>query len=214
MDETFSADGAGAEPALQMADHSAATQGMADLLGEFFSELMGYRSVYGLDRLGELMTPAEAEAIIRLRLRIAEQFLSRGWSAPDAELASLQNDRALLEERDDEAALLLPLGEALSGQPQHTPDGQAPRDDKPDSPTPAEVELNQLREAMASRAVIEQAKGIAMERYGLPATTAWSWLVRTSQQRNEKLRQLAQQLVDSVAGAPSDGSASDSKTSS
>jgi AmiR/NasT family two-component response regulator len=60
-------------------------------------------------------------------------------------------------------------------------------------------ELTQMRHALESRAMIEQAKGIAMERYGLPAKVAWSWLVRTSQNRNVKVRYLAEELVNSVS---------------
>jgi hypothetical protein len=55
-----------------------------------------------------------------------------------------------------------------------------------------------MRRALESRAVIEQAKGIAMERHGLPVEVAWAWLVRTSQNRNVKLRLVAEELVGSV----------------
>jgi GAF domain-containing protein len=53
----------------------------------------------------------------------------------------------------------------------------------------------QLREAMKSRATIEQAKGILMERHKLPAETAFDLLVKASQAQNRKLRDLADDLV-------------------
>jgi GAF domain-containing protein len=53
----------------------------------------------------------------------------------------------------------------------------------------------QLREAMKSRATIEQAKGILMERHKLTAETAFDLLVRASQEQNRKLRDLADDLV-------------------
>lgn len=52
-----------------------------------------------------------------------------------------------------------------------------------------------LREAMSSRATIEQAKGILMERHRLTAETAFNLLVKASQNQNRKLRSLADDLV-------------------
>jgi len=56
----------------------------------------------------------------------------------------------------------------------------------------------QLQSALSTRDRIGQAKGIVMERYGLSADHAWNYLVRTSQQHNTKLRDLAEELVQSV----------------
>jgi GAF domain-containing protein len=55
---------------------------------------------------------------------------------------------------------------------------------------------DQLRQAMESRAVIEQAKGILMARHGSTADEAFQLLVTTSQRANIKLRDVAQALVD------------------
>src|SRR3954470_20106908 len=180
---------------------SAAQAGLAgdsftEALREFLSELLGVRSGYGLDDLGSLDSPAEAEALIRLRVRIREQLLTRRWLAPPDEVAALERDRLLLEERDDEDVLL-----ATAAWSSHEHEvAQTPMTSTTDalSGQSAEVELEQMRQALQSRAIIEQAKGIAMERYGLPAQAAWAWLVRTSQERNEKLRKVAELLVDSV----------------
>jgi GAF domain-containing protein len=56
-------------------------------------------------------------------------------------------------------------------------------------------ELAHLRIAMRTRAVIEQAKGILMERYKITDDKAIAVLTRTSQQNNIKLREVADQLV-------------------
>jgi GAF domain-containing protein len=56
-------------------------------------------------------------------------------------------------------------------------------------------ELAHLRIAMRTRAVIEQAKGILMERYKISDDRAIAVLTRTSQQNNIKLREVADQLV-------------------
>lgn len=58
----------------------------------------------------------------------------------------------------------------------------------------AEMAQN-LRVAMASRATIEQAKGILMARGGLSADQAFEMLVRASQRDNRKVRDVATELV-------------------
>jgi GAF domain-containing protein len=57
---------------------------------------------------------------------------------------------------------------------------------------------DQLREAISSRAVIEQAKGVLMARHGVDADTAFGMLREMSQHRNVKLRLIAEQIVDSA----------------
>jgi AmiR/NasT family two-component response regulator len=53
----------------------------------------------------------------------------------------------------------------------------------------------QLEEAMASRAVIEQAKGVLMGRLGCTPEGAFSHLSRQSQHGNRKLHDVAVQVV-------------------
>ncbi len=57
-----------------------------------------------------------------------------------------------------------------------------------------------LRKAVASRAIIEQAKGALMLVYGLDADAAFALLSWQSQRENVKLRDLAKRLVAVVAG--------------
>jgi GAF domain-containing protein len=52
-----------------------------------------------------------------------------------------------------------------------------------------------MRRAMASRATIEQAKGILVERYKITADAAFTVLTRASQGSNVKLRDVADHLV-------------------
>src|SRR6476469_4493979 len=56
-------------------------------------------------------------------------------------------------------------------------------------------DLAGMREAMASRAVIEQAKGILIERHKLTEDQAFTALSRASQNTNVKLRDAADELV-------------------
>lgn len=57
------------------------------------------------------------------------------------------------------------------------------------------MENEQLREAMDSRAVIEQAKGALVLRFGIPPERAFGVLRRWSQDRNIKLRTIADALI-------------------
>jgi AmiR/NasT family two-component response regulator len=52
-----------------------------------------------------------------------------------------------------------------------------------------------LQAALESRAVIDQAKGILMERHKLTADQAFQVLARASMQHNRKLRVVAEELV-------------------
>ncbi|MEV4661089.1 GAF and ANTAR domain-containing protein [Micromonospora echinofusca] len=58
----------------------------------------------------------------------------------------------------------------------------------------------QMQEAMASRAVIEQAKGIIMAERRCAPGEAFDILAKVSQDSNRKVRDVAQALVDRAAG--------------
>ncbi len=61
----------------------------------------------------------------------------------------------------------------------------------------------QMEQAMASRAVIEQAKGVLMGRHSIDETVAFELLRRQSQEQNLKLRTLAAQIVGEVRSSRS-----------
>ncbi|GGB78321.1 hypothetical protein N798_03125 [Knoellia flava TL1] len=56
----------------------------------------------------------------------------------------------------------------------------------------------QLEQAMASRAVIEQAKGVLMALRGIDEHEAFDWLRATSQTRNVRVKTLSEQVVAGV----------------
>lgn len=62
-----------------------------------------------------------------------------------------------------------------------------------------------LREALASRAVIDQAKGVLMGSHRMTADEAFAALVRQSQRENVKVRELAARIVQRVSRTPSTG---------
>lgn len=57
---------------------------------------------------------------------------------------------------------------------------------------------DQLNQAIATRKVIGQAIGIIVERYQIPSDRAFQFLVRASQHGNIKLRDVAQEVVEST----------------
>ena len=66
-----------------------------------------------------------------------------------------------------------------------------------------QVELTeQLREALVSRSVIDQAMGIIMAQQRCTDSEAFAILRKASQNRNRKLREIATDIVTSVAGRP------------
>ncbi|WP_158220316.1 ANTAR domain-containing protein [Kineosporia sp. A_224] len=69
----------------------------------------------------------------------------------------------------------------------------------------AATESRQLRTAMASRAVIEQAKGILMARHRADEDAAFSMLRVESQTHNRPLRDVARSVVDEACGGPAAG---------
>jgi AmiR/NasT family two-component response regulator len=60
-------------------------------------------------------------------------------------------------------------------------------------------EVVQLRQALSSRAVIDQAKGMLMARYGVSADHAFELLARKSQEQNAKVRVIAEAMVNAAA---------------
>jgi hypothetical protein len=61
-------------------------------------------------------------------------------------------------------------------------------------------EITQLREAVATRQLIGQAVGVAMERFELDEARAFGFLARLSQDNNVKLREVARRLLEETAG--------------
>ncbi|SFC57730.1 ANTAR domain-containing protein [Nocardioides terrae] len=57
------------------------------------------------------------------------------------------------------------------------------------------AQIDQLGEAMLSRQKIGQAVGVIMERYQLPEERAFGYLSRLSQDRNIKVREIAEEII-------------------
>lgn len=60
-------------------------------------------------------------------------------------------------------------------------------------------EVHGLRQALRSRAELDQAKGVLVERYGIDAATAWLLLRRWSNEQERKVRDVARSVVEDAA---------------
>jgi hypothetical protein len=177
------------------------------ILTDFIDEVLGLHSAYALGDIDYLTRAGDAAALLRLRVRMCDALRAEGWNSSEEGAVRLDRDRRLLLEADDDD--LLPV-EHSQEEERATIRARASRVRHESGLSRAEAgsrrlssrdlreELAEMRQAIDSRSVLEQAKGIAMERYGMPAEAAWALLVRTSQQRDEKLRLIAEELVDSV----------------
>lgn len=79
-------------------------------------------------------------------------------------------------------------------------DGQVAAPDDADRAAALELEVAQLRAAMASRAAIEQAKGILMLLTGCTDQVAFDLLSHISGHTHRKLRDVAQAITASASG--------------
>jgi len=169
---------------------------LAALVADLLDDVLAARSACSLDFPPDPTDPGEAAALIRHRLALYDALVEDGWTPPGHASEQADRDRLLLLETDDAWI------EALAGAGTPEP---GPRRSQPAESAAGTVSEEQLRQAMESRAVIEQAKGIVMDRFALTAAAAWAYLVRTSQQENRKLRVLAAELVESVEQASPNG---------
>ncbi|MGW3085277.1 ANTAR domain-containing protein [Streptomyces sp. NPDC001108] len=79
------------------------------------------------------------------------------------------------------------------------PDPIGPSGDGWDQVATLSREVRGLREALKSRSVIDQARGIVMAEASCSSERAWSVLLEVSQRTNVKLRDIAERLVGSYA---------------
>jgi hypothetical protein len=66
------------------------------------------------------------------------------------------------------------------------------------------AECADLRAALATRPVIDQAKGILMARHGCSAEEAFRMLAQASQRENRKVRDVARRVIANVTGSAAD----------
>ena len=69
-----------------------------------------------------------------------------------------------------------------------------------DELTALEREVGDLKDRLETRKLVDRAKGLLQQRYGLDEAAAYRWVQRTSMDRRMTMRQVAE-LVISDAGA-------------
>jgi hypothetical protein len=191
-------------------------------LNAFIEDMLGATGSFGLTEL-DPDTSGDAAPMIRLRLAVYQMLDADGWIPSGQAQLEHRRDAAMLEEVHGEPVVAASQAEdhAVVRAHQHTASteahalrkqaqearkkSEAAREDAQvdghRGHRDADTLIEQMRRAMESRAVIEQAKGVLMQKYNLTAEAAWNYLVRTSQLRNLKLRAIAIELVESTIDA-------------
>ncbi|HEX2192626.1 MAG TPA: response regulator [Acidimicrobiales bacterium] len=59
-----------------------------------------------------------------------------------------------------------------------------------------EQEVHSLEEQLATRRIVERAKGMLMDRHGLPESEAFSFIQQTAMRQRAKMRKVAEQIID------------------
>jgi hypothetical protein len=135
------------------------------------------------DTLDDPRWPEYAGAALRRGVRCSFTLASR--PGPEAVTLTLYGTRPLGLQSDqlELAELFMAFGDTVVGNAADYRDAQRT--------------ARQLQAAADSRSVVDQAKGMLMQASGCTADEALQWLRRTSQQRNVRVADLAQAVVES-----------------
>lgn len=185
---------------------------VATALSAFLAELgeSGQQLAVAVDDLVGASPDCGVMALARLRTRLEEIYVLDGWEPPES---SQDHGEAEVSPPDDPLVVdptVPSIDESravLRARAHHAVDNaQVARQELSHIREQFEIlrnEVQHMRSAMRNRAAIEQAKGIVMGRFGIPADAAWHYLVRQSQTQNVKVRDLAQTIVaGAAAGEP------------
>jgi hypothetical protein len=161
---------------------------IAGVVANYFDDLLGPDGAEWFNQLVESLSDAGSAPLAKLQLRLFAEFIADGWRPPmeldlpfDEEFAArVDHSLTRMSHGHHGSALAEVQIEALRN------------------------EVVQLRQAMESRAFIEQAKGIVMCEYGLSVERAWAYLVRLSQERSVKVRAVAEEIVSASQKPPLD----------
>jgi two-component system, response regulator PdtaR len=71
-----------------------------------------------------------------------------------------------------------------------------------DELTTLEREVGDLRDRLETRKLVDRAKGLLQQRYGLDEAAAYRWVQRTSMDRRMTMRQVAELVISDGGGSP------------
>jgi ANTAR domain len=182
----------GGEPALRAATHPDLPALLDVQLrsgrGPVMDALTGEGPVSCADTLAETRWPEYASTALRAGVRCSVTFAYR----PDADVVTLSLFGARprsLESGLGLAELLAAFGGAVMGNAAEYGDAQRA--------------ALQLRDGAASRAIVDQAKGMLMQALGCSAGEALDKMKQISQERNLRVTEVAQAIIDNRgAGLP------------
>ena len=157
--------------------------------GPELEALAAEESILCPDTLGEGRWPEYAHAALYrgVRCSVTLAHLSGGAAVTLSLLGA--RPRVLDPEQIPVAELLVAVGGAVIGNMSSYGD--------------AHRAALQLREAAQARALVDQAKGILMHAFGCSADEAFERMRKISQQRNLKMTEVAQRVIDSRLAAAS-----------
>jgi ANTAR domain-containing protein len=151
--------------------------------GPVLDALAGRGPVSCPDTLGETRWPEYAQAALLSGVRCSVTLASR--PGPQAVTLSLFGARPrLLESSQRELAeLLIAFGDTVVGNAADYGDAQRT--------------AHQLQAAAESRSIVDQAKGMLMQAIGCSSDEALRWLRKASQERNIRVTDLAESVIES-----------------
>ena len=152
----------------------------------------GYGPCLDAGRAGELLVVADMAAEQRwpdYAVRAAEQGVGSSLSVP------LPFQGATIGALNNYAVRAHAFGEADVALGEEAAAFVAVAVGNAEAAARASDDVQNMRRAMVSRGVIEQAKGILMERYKITAEQAFTLLTHASQRNNLKLRDVAEELT-------------------
>jgi hypothetical protein len=186
---------------------------LAGVIATYFDDLLGSDGAEWFYQLASSLSDGGSVPLAKLQVRLVSEFLADGWAPPagielpfDEKSPVTADGKApgkthSVHSDGDAAAFQARVDHALahSSNTLHTL--------AEDQVEALSIEVVQLRQAMASRATIEQAKGVMMSSYGINADRAWAYLVRVSQERGDKVRDIADEIIRSASNGSGPGAA-------
>jgi hypothetical protein len=175
---------------------------LAGVVATYFDDLLGSDGAEWFYQLASSLSDGGSVPIAKLQVRLVSEFLADGWVPPAALELPFDDDLRVNGDDESAASAHTPQSDEDAAAFQARVDRALARASTALPGTLVEVrvealssEVVQLRQAMASRATIEQAKGIVMGSYSIDADRAWAYLVRVSQERGQKVRDIAEEII-------------------
>ncbi|WP_037672144.1 ANTAR domain-containing response regulator [Streptomyces griseus] len=186
---TLVIDGYADQGRAQLAAHGELVHGCADVLDKALAELSADARRVELDMSGVTFMDTAGLQFLELLedygRRTGVAVATAGWSGQPRRILELMGMEPVLGRIEADEPLPVSSVVAL---------------ERAERLTVLQEEIEQLRHAISSRPVIDQARGILMAVHACTSGQAWHILRETSQHTNTKLRTVAEAITSSVDG--------------